>query len=292
MSDPTPNRRHSAPLIPTTTLAGHPARLVTIGEGHGRGFCSPAQHGVVSPRGSARPAGAQTRPLRSIAPTGIATQCSSERLHVAIEEIDPDRPRITWLTRRNKLGWDCPDALYANAVVNDRATYRITGKRRSVHFLGLQVMAGIRSLHNTHADEWAIAPDGSFEIIASPAARAQNGASAAPALDPARAGETRLDAKFFYDWDAEEPRALGSTHQRGGRGGRRVLTPASSRAPPTRRTTSRQRRALAGQRARAARRTCPRFPRRPSARGEARRSIRPRAPATTAWLPTRRYWSK
>src|SRR5262245_1479893 len=35
---------------------------------------------------------------------------------VALEDIDPDRPTFNWLTRRNKIGWDCPDALYANVA--------------------------------------------------------------------------------------------------------------------------------------------------------------------------------
>ncbi len=121
---------------------------------------------------------------------------------VAIEDIDPDRPRITWLTRRNKVGWDCPDALYANVAIRDGATYRITGKRRSVHFLGLQVMSGIRSLYNTHAGEWTIASDGSFEIIAGGERRGDNWL-------PLEAGACTIWVRqFFYDWDTEEPAAL------------------------------------------------------------------------------------
>jgi len=121
---------------------------------------------------------------------------------VAIEEIDPDRPRFNWLTRRNKLGWDCPDALYAYVAVRDDAAYRIRGRRGSVHFLGLQVMAGIRSLHNSHADEWQIAPDGSFEIVVSTTHHDGNWLPLEPGAD------TIWMRQFFYDWAHESPAAL------------------------------------------------------------------------------------
>ena len=121
---------------------------------------------------------------------------------VAIEDIDPDRPAFNWLTRRNKIGWDCPDALYANVSIRDDATYRITGRRGNVHFLGLQVMASIRSLHNTHADEWTIGVDGAFEIIASPERHDGNWIPLPSGAD------TIWVRQFFYDWDREQPAGL------------------------------------------------------------------------------------
>lgn len=121
---------------------------------------------------------------------------------VAIEDIDPDRPKLTWLTRRNKLGWDCPDALYAYVAVRDDATYRIIGRRGSVHFLGLQVMAGIRSLHNSHAGEWRIAPDGRFEIIVGATRHDGNWVPLEPGAD------TIWMRQFFYDWEHEQPASL------------------------------------------------------------------------------------
>ena len=121
---------------------------------------------------------------------------------VAIEDIDPDRPRFNWLTRRNKMGWDCPDALYAYVAIRDDATYRISGRRGNVHFLGLQVMSGIRSLHNGHADEWHLAPDGSFEIVVSPTRHDGN-------WIPLESGaDTIWMRQFFYDWEREEPASL------------------------------------------------------------------------------------
>ncbi len=123
-------------------------------------------------------------------------------LDVAIEDHDPDRPRFRWLTRRNKIGWDCPDALYGFVAIRDDARYRIRGRRESVHFLGLQVMASIRSLHNTHADELEIAPDGSFEIVASAEPQPGNWLPLRPGAD------TIWVRQFFYDWDRESPASL------------------------------------------------------------------------------------
>jgi len=121
---------------------------------------------------------------------------------VAIEDLDPDRPRFNWLTRRNKIGWDCPDALYGNVAIRDDATYRIRGKRGSVNFLGLQVMAGIRSQHNTHADEWQIGVDGGFELIVGGAKRATNWIPLGSGAD------TIWMRQFFYDWDHETVASL------------------------------------------------------------------------------------
>ncbi|MGH7855823.1 MAG: DUF1214 domain-containing protein [Candidatus Binatia bacterium] len=121
---------------------------------------------------------------------------------VAIEDIDPDRPRFNWLTRRTKIGWDCPDALYANVAIRGDATYRITGRRSNAHFLGLQVMSSIRSLHNTHADEWSTAADGTFEIVAGGARRDGNWLPLEPGAD------TIWVRQFFYDWEREAPATL------------------------------------------------------------------------------------
>jgi hypothetical protein len=121
---------------------------------------------------------------------------------VAIEDIDPDRPRFRWLTRRNKIGWDCPDALYATVAIRDDATYRITGRRGGVHFLGLQLMASIRSLENSHADQWAIEADGRFEIVVARERHAGNWIPLAPGAD------TIWMRQFFYDWENERPASL------------------------------------------------------------------------------------
>jgi hypothetical protein len=123
---------------------------------------------------------------------------------VAIEDHDPDRPQIAWLTRRNKIGWDCPDALYAFCAIRGDNSYRIRGRRGGVHFLGLQVMGSVRSVHNTHADEWEIAPDGSFEIVAC-ATRPPGQRNWIPLAPEA---DTLWVREFFYDWERESPAGL------------------------------------------------------------------------------------
>lgn len=123
-------------------------------------------------------------------------------LDVAIEDIDPERPTIRWMDRRNKFGWDCPDALYATIPVAEQATYRIRGRRGGVHFLGLQVAAGIRTLANAHADEWDVAPDGSFDLVLGGPPRPRNWLP----LDPG--ARWVFVRQFFYDWEREEPATL------------------------------------------------------------------------------------
>lgn len=123
-------------------------------------------------------------------------------LDVAIEDIDPERPSIRWMDRRNKFGWDCPDAMYATIPVAEHATYRLRGRRSNVHFLGLQVAAGIRTLANGHADEWDLGADGSFEVILGGPARPRN-------WIPLDAGARWVFVRqFFYDWERELPATL------------------------------------------------------------------------------------
>jgi hypothetical protein len=123
-------------------------------------------------------------------------------LDVALEDIDPDRPTIRWADRRNKIGWDCPDALYATIPVRDDAVYRLRGRRGNVHFLGLQVAAGIRTLANAHADEWQLDAGGRFELTLGGPKGPRNWIP----LDP---GATWVFVRqFFYDWERERPSPL------------------------------------------------------------------------------------
>jgi len=162
-------------------------------------------------RFSERLSGLDARIRSALAPNDTATRADGYRylcmlvrnaFDVAIEDIDPERPRINWLTRRNKIGWDCPDALYGNVAIRDDAVYRVTGVKGSVHFLGLQVMAGIRSIANGYADEWAADAGGRFELFVGGAQRAGNWLPLAPGAD------TIWMRQFFYDWDRETPAPL------------------------------------------------------------------------------------
>jgi hypothetical protein len=123
-------------------------------------------------------------------------------LDVAIEEHDPSQPAVHWMDRRNKFGWDCPDALYATIPVVADGTYRLRGRRSNVHFLGLQVAAGIRTLANAHADEWDVDDEGRFEVVLGGAERPRNWL-------PLEAGARWVFVRqFFYDWERERPAPL------------------------------------------------------------------------------------
>jgi len=91
-----------------------------------------------------------------------------------------------------KWGMDCPDALYSGAPVQPGATYRVTGRRATVRYLGFQVMGGMATLANVVADDLDVAHDGSFAWEFT----APDGASAL------------VVRQFFYDWAAEVPAEL------------------------------------------------------------------------------------
>jgi hypothetical protein len=117
--------------------------------------------------------------------------------------VDPDRPRFEWNDGTGKWGLDCADALYAQTAVRAGNVYRVRGRRGSVHFLGLQLVARMRAVVDIDADDLEIGDDGIFDI--------QLGGD-----NPGRGNWVELpeDAtaiivrQFFYDWDSEEPATL------------------------------------------------------------------------------------
>jgi len=122
----------------------------------------------------------------------------------ALRHSDPADPSFTPANVDNILKWgmDCPDAAYSGAGVRGGATYRITGNRGTVRYLGFQVMSGIANSGNVVADDLDIAPDGTFELIVSPTERPGN-------WMPLVASSSSLVVRqFFYDWNAEEPARL------------------------------------------------------------------------------------
>lgn len=97
-----------------------------------------------------RRAGAEV--LRPEAPTDPVTRAEGFRylarlaragLESALEFGDPRFPAFYSLSHETlKIGADNPDNLYLNAHVDGRLTYRITGTRGTVHYLGFSTKAG------------------------------------------------------------------------------------------------------------------------------------------------------
>jgi len=115
---------------------------------------------------------------------------------------DRERPAFGWADGTGKWGLDCADALYTQASIRGGAVYRVRGQRGSAHFMGFQLMAGMRPAADVDADSLALEPDGSFELVLGGEKREGNWI----ALPPDASGlQVR---QFFYDWDREVPARL------------------------------------------------------------------------------------
>jgi hypothetical protein len=101
-----------------------------------------------------------------------------------------------------KWGMDCPDAAYSGASIRGDASYRVTGTRGTVRYLGFQVMGGMATLGNVVADTLDINGDGTFELVLSAKEHPGNW------LPLAEKASTLIVRQFFYDWAAEEPARL------------------------------------------------------------------------------------
>lgn len=104
----------------------------------------------------------------------------------------------------------CDDLKAAGqAVLRGDATYRVSGTRGTVRYLGFQVTGGVFGYENrfnvrsgTHAEVMQIARDGSFELILS--AQPQRGNWLPLDAD----SEALLVRQFFSDWERELPAEL------------------------------------------------------------------------------------
>lgn len=117
-------------------------------------------------------------------------------------EIDVERPRFHYSDGTGKWGLDCADALYASAALRGGHVYRIRGHRGSVHFMGLQLVAGMRAVDDLDGDALALEPDGSFELQLGGPKPERTGANWMALPDDA---STLYIRQFFYDWDRELP---------------------------------------------------------------------------------------
>lgn len=101
-----------------------------------------------------------------------------------------------------KMGMDNPDNIYLTAPVNGNYTYRITGTRGSVHYLGFGAQAGgygkTASLDTSgylEAKDMHIHADGSFEIIASSTPQQGNWLKMSPETRLIQVRQTRIHHK-------------------------------------------------------------------------------------------------
>ncbi|HET6153571.1 MAG TPA: DUF1214 domain-containing protein [Marmoricola sp.] len=102
-------------------------------------------------------------------------------------------------------GMDCPDALYLSATLRHGRSYRLAGSRGTARYVGLQTMDGAASTANALVDELEVAPDGTFEVVLSPAA---DKPATGNWLEIAGDAPNLVVRHFYYDWDAETPASL------------------------------------------------------------------------------------
>jgi hypothetical protein len=122
----------------------------------------------------------------------------------ALRPSDPYDPQITPgnVDAVLKWGMDCPDAAYVGSAIHGDATYRLTGWRGTVRYLGFQVMGGMESTANVVAGDLPIESDGTFELMLSAEPQPGNWMPLAPKAS------SFVVRQFFYDWEREDPARL------------------------------------------------------------------------------------
>jgi hypothetical protein len=97
-------------------------------------------------------------------------------------DVDPQRPQFQrWLGPTKKLLGDNPDAVYYGAITDPAGSYRIRGNVHGACYTSFSVEAGAQQgnlskgvVSTLNDDEFEVAADGSFEIIASPDPQPRN----------------------------------------------------------------------------------------------------------------------
>ncbi len=96
-------------------------------------------------------------------------------LEAFVEYCDPAFPILRRMAHETvKLGADNPDNYYFNAQINGKYTYRLHGKRNSVHYIGFFTQngnygttGGMASCGTLEHSDLVVEDDGTFEIILS-----------------------------------------------------------------------------------------------------------------------------
>ncbi len=120
-----------------------------------------------------------------------------------LEAADTQAPAFTRGVHETiKMGMDNPDNIYLTAPVNGNYTYRITGTRGTVHYLGFGAQAGgygktasLDTAGYLEAKDLQMADDGSFEIIASSTPQPGNWLCMSPETRLIQVRQTRINHK-------------------------------------------------------------------------------------------------
>ncbi len=110
------------------------------------------------------------------------TRLTRAALEAFVEYGDPRFPVLNRMVHETvKLGADNPDNYYQNAQISGDYEYRITGKRNTVHYLGLFTQngdygstGGFAPCGVLEGQDMLIEPDGTFEIILSQEPKGKN----------------------------------------------------------------------------------------------------------------------
>jgi hypothetical protein len=117
-------------------------------------------------------------------------------------ESDPERPIFQrWLSPTKKLLGDNPDAIYYGAIVDPAGTFRIRGNVQGATYTSFSVETGAQEGHlskgvisTLNDTEFDVAPDGSYEIIASADAQPRNWLR----LEP---GAGSITTRHYWEWE-------------------------------------------------------------------------------------------
>ncbi len=129
------------------------------------------------------------------------TRLTRGGLEAFVEYCDPAFPVLRRLAHETvKMGADNPDNYYFNAQISGKYSYRIRGKRNSVHYIGFFTQngnygttGGMSPCGVLEHTDLVIDDDGSFEIILGPTPTGKNWLKTEPATSMVMVRQTFLD---------------------------------------------------------------------------------------------------
>ena len=126
--------------------------------------------------------GAPRDPFQQAEGIRYLSRLTRAALEAYVEYHDPAFPRLRRMVHETvKMGADNPDNHYMNAQISGAYEYRITGHRKTVHYLGFFTQngnygttGGLAPCGVLEHQDMHIEPDGSFEIILSKTPKGKN----------------------------------------------------------------------------------------------------------------------